>query len=290
VALYLPDAERGYYRGTRFDWSGMVERVEYDGHRFYGPLHEQHDPHVHDCVSGPAEEFAMFHPMGFDEAEPGQSFVKIGVGLLERSSLDAYRFDANYRFVRPGEWTVEHGTTWATFTQTLEGERGWAYRYRKTLRLEEAEPAFTIEHALENRGDKTIDIEHYNHNFTIIDDVPYGPDYTVELPFSTDAPVPLGDYAWFRDDRIDVEKPLGGRALWSPLFEGNDPGTHNAAIVHNRKTGASVSFRGDTPITRMVFWAVERAACPEPFIHIYLEPNDTKHWSTTYRFATNVPR
>ena len=23
----LPDAENGYYRGTRFDWSGMIARV-----------------------------------------------------------------------------------------------------------------------------------------------------------------------------------------------------------------------------------------------------------------------
>lgn len=34
VSIFLPDAERGYYRGTRFDWSGIIERVEYDGHRF----------------------------------------------------------------------------------------------------------------------------------------------------------------------------------------------------------------------------------------------------------------
>jgi hypothetical protein len=24
VKLYLPDAEHGFYRGTRFDWSGVV--------------------------------------------------------------------------------------------------------------------------------------------------------------------------------------------------------------------------------------------------------------------------
>jgi hypothetical protein len=287
VSLHLPDAEHGYYRGTRFDWSGLIEAVEYAGHRFYGPLHEEHDPHVHDCVGGPAEEFAMFHPMGFDEAAPGESFVKVGVGLLERSTPDAYCFDGNYRMVRPGDWTVDREPTAATFTHTLEGERGWAYRYRKTVRLEDGEPAFTIHHVLENLGDKTIDIDHYSHNFTIIDDVPYGPDYTVEVPFATDAPVALGHHAWFLDDRIHVEKPLEDGVLWGPLFEGTDPGTHNAAIVRNRKTGASVSFRGDAPITRMVFWAVERAACPEPFIHIYLEPGQTKEWSTTYRFAVD---
>ncbi|MBT8450702.1 MAG: hypothetical protein KJO40_01925 [Deltaproteobacteria bacterium] len=288
VSMYLPDAQRGYYRGTRFDWSGLIEQVECHGHRFYGPLHIEHDPYRHDSVGGPAEEFAMFHPMGFAEARPGESFVKIGVGLLERGENDTYRFDDEYRMVHPGEWVVEHGPAWVAFTQALHGERGWAYHYRKAIRLHECHSAFVIEHRLENRGDKTIDITNYNHNFTIIDDVPYGRDYVVEFPFSTDAPIPLGDIAWFRGSQIDVDRPLEDLALWWPVFEGDDPGNYNAAAVRNRRTGAAVAFRGDAPITRMVFWAVERAACPEPFIRIYLEPGRTQTWSTTYRFTVDA--
>jgi hypothetical protein len=29
--LYLPDAEKGYYRGTRFDWSGVIYSLRYRG-------------------------------------------------------------------------------------------------------------------------------------------------------------------------------------------------------------------------------------------------------------------
>jgi hypothetical protein len=32
--VYLPDACRGFYRGTRFDWSGIVSSLEYKGHNF----------------------------------------------------------------------------------------------------------------------------------------------------------------------------------------------------------------------------------------------------------------
>lgn len=88
ASLFLPDARRGYHRGTRFDWSGIVERVEHAGHVFYAPLHADHDPYRHDSVSGPAEEFAMFDPMGFSEAAEGESFVKIGVGLLRKGAAD----------------------------------------------------------------------------------------------------------------------------------------------------------------------------------------------------------
>ena len=35
--IYLPDAQNGYYRGTRFDWSGVVYSLQYKGHNYYGP-------------------------------------------------------------------------------------------------------------------------------------------------------------------------------------------------------------------------------------------------------------
>ena len=135
VSIFLPDAESGYYRGTRFDWSGIIERVDYADHRFYAPLHSEHDPLRHDSVSGPAEEFAMFNPMGFAEAEAGESFVKIGVGLLAKGDAEEYEFHGDYRLIRAGEWVIEHGRDWVSFAQDLAGERGWAYRYRKTIRL-----------------------------------------------------------------------------------------------------------------------------------------------------------
>ena len=72
VSVFLPDPVHGYYRGARFDWSGIIEHVDTSKHRFYAPVHAIHDPQRHDSVSGPAEEFAMFDPMGFDEAAPGE--------------------------------------------------------------------------------------------------------------------------------------------------------------------------------------------------------------------------
>jgi hypothetical protein len=287
VSIYLPDAERGYYRGTRFDWSGIIEGVDYAGHRFYAPLHANHDPLSHDSISGPAEEFAMFHPMGFAEAAAGESFVKIGVGLLAKGESDEYQFHGDYRLLRAGDWDIKHAADRVEFSQDLVGERGWAYRYRKTIRLLPGRAEFEIAHHLENSGEKTIDINQYNHNFTLIDDLPYGPDYSVEFPFSTSTPIPINERAWFRGNAIEVDEPLGDASLWIPVFEGEDPGHYNAALVRNMKTGASVAFKGDAAITRMVFWAVERAASPEPFIQLKLEPGQQRDWSTQYKFKVD---
>jgi hypothetical protein len=288
VSIYLPDTECGYYRGTRFDWSGIIEHVDYRGHRFYAPVHANHDPYRHDAVSGPADEFAMFHPMGFVEALPGESFVKIGVGLLQKGTSDEYLFDADYPLGHAGTWQIEQDGQWIRFEQVLDGERGWAYRYRKTIRLLDCEPGFVIEYFLENSGVKTVDITHYNHNFTLIDGTPYGPDYAVEFALSSDETISINDVAWFRDGAIEVERPLGDRSLWVELYNGPGRVDYNAATVRNKTTGAAVSFEGDTAIERMVFWAVKRAACPEPFVRIRLNPGESTSWSCSYRFSVEA--
>src|ERR1700722_19555563 len=46
--VYLPDAVNGFYRSTRFDWSGVSGSLEYKGHQFYGDWFQKIDPSVYD--------------------------------------------------------------------------------------------------------------------------------------------------------------------------------------------------------------------------------------------------
>lgn len=216
-------------------------------------MHENHDPGLQDSLGGPADEFAMFHPMGFDEARAGESFVKIGVGLLAKGESDEYRFHGDYKMLRAGTWEIENGADWIEFSQQMEAERGWAYRYRITIRLAAAKAEFTIEYRLENSGSKLIDINHYNHNFTLIDGMPFGPEYEVELAFSAAEPVAINGLAWFRDDRIEVESALADESLCIQLYEGEARSDYNRAVVRHKPSGASVEFSGDAAIDRMVF-------------------------------------
>src|SRR5215510_2171524 len=94
--VYLPDAKNGYYRATRFDWSGVLYSLQYKGHEYYdGPWFQKIDPTVHDfvyrgpdivaspctAIVGPVDEFA---PLGWEQARLGGTFVKIGVGALRK--------------------------------------------------------------------------------------------------------------------------------------------------------------------------------------------------------------
>ena len=116
--LYLPDAQRGFYRSTRFDWSGVIGSLEYKGHQFYSPWFTKTDASVRDFIYkdadiitsaqssmvGPAEEFSR--PQGYTSAKPGGTFVKIGVGVLRKSDDSAYSGYSNYELVDAGTWTV----------------------------------------------------------------------------------------------------------------------------------------------------------------------------------------
>src|SRR5688572_13003059 len=95
--IYLPDARQGYYRGTRFDWAGVVAGLEWNGHNYFGQWFERYDPTLHDAITGPVEEFLTNDSgLGYDEAQPGESFVRIGVGAVRKPAEPAYRRFATY--------------------------------------------------------------------------------------------------------------------------------------------------------------------------------------------------
>src|SRR5215813_13865922 len=67
--LYLPDGEKGYYQGTRFDWSGVIASLEANGHNYFGKWFDRYDPKIHDAITGPVEEFLTGDSaLGYNEA------------------------------------------------------------------------------------------------------------------------------------------------------------------------------------------------------------------------------
>jgi hypothetical protein len=97
--ICLPDQRHGFYHSTRFDWSGIVCHMEYQGHVFYTPWWYKLDLQTYDfgyddtgvisapftALAGPGEEFnSTGGPLNFADAPFGGTFVKIGVGVLRK--------------------------------------------------------------------------------------------------------------------------------------------------------------------------------------------------------------
>ena len=286
MKLYLPDPEHGYYRATRFDWSGIIYSLEYGGHQYVGEWKKSHDPLIHEDLTGPAESYGDPGP-GFDEAGIGGEFIRIGVGALEKSD-EEYNWLKTYRIVDHGLWEVDQGKDWIEFTHSLERESGWAYVYTKRIELMKDEPGFSIIHTLRNKGKKAIHTNQFNHNFFVMDQEVTGPDFSLEFPFrisSNDYPTDLVE---LKQNKLLIKKELGTGHIYMTLDGFGDTAEDNQVKIVNQKTGAGVQISVDKPLQKIVFWAISTTLCPEPYIQLDVLPGDTETWISEYRLFNTI--
>ena len=286
--LYLPDSERGYYRGTRFDWAGVMPSLEFNGHNYFGVWFDKYDPKLHDAITGPVEEFFFKDSaLGFAEAKAGETFVRIGVGVLRKP--DDRKFDRfhTYDIVDGGKWTVKPHADFVEFRQQLTDGTGFGYDYHKTVRLVRGKPEMRIEHVLRNSGRKTIETDVYNHNFFVIDGQQTGPDLAVEFPFDPKSLRDMGELAELRGREIAYKRAVGPAEHVMTEIEGYGPGLADHSFkVENRKTGAGVKVSGDQPLSKMLFWCGWKVLSPENYVTLKIEPGREFRWVVRYEFYT----
>ena len=297
---YLPDAKNGYYRSTRFDWSGAVYSLQYNGHEFYGPWYDRIDPKVinwvhqgTEIVSGPCSALAgpvneFQEPLGWNEAKPGGTFIKIGVGVLRRGEGNYNRY-VPYDVLDPGKWSVRKTNSSIAFTQTLsDPASGFGYVYRKVVRLVTGKAEMLIEHSLKNTGTRVIKSSVYNHNFVVLDRQPPGPDFSFRVPFQiqTSRP-PRKELAEIRGNRIVYVKPLDGRDEVAVPIQGFGETAEDAEIViENNRVGAGVKISGDRPLVRSLLWSIRTVLAIEPYVAVDVQPGGEFTWKDRFDYYT----
>lgn len=287
ATLYLPDARKGYYRGTRFDWSGQIASLKYNGHEYFGKWFEKYDPSIHDAILGPVEEFvAVSGGLGYDEVRMGESFVRIGVGAVRKPEEARYRQFHTYEITNPGVWKVKPRKNRVEFVHELGDTSGYAYAYRKTVRLASGKrPQMVLEHTLQNKGTKVIDTSVYEHNFYVIDGQPSGPEFAVKFPFEVKAARDLGGRAETTGKELRYLQELqSGQSVFTELNGyGTAVGDYDIR-VENRKSGAGVRQTSDRPLSKLVLWSIRSTVCPEAFIHMRIAPGESFSWKIMYDF------
>lgn len=307
VRLYLPDAKTGFYRGTRFDWSGVIADLEYAGHHYYPQWFQRSDPAVHDytyegadlvagpctAITGPAEEFVSNGKgLGFDEAKAGGTFIKIGVGVLRKpdeGNYDPYRL---YPIQDAGKWTLTRRPNSLEFKHDLaDAATGYAYEYRKTVSVAGDNPRMVLDHVLRNTGQKPIRTTVYNHNFLYLDRQAPGPDFSVTVPFPIRlSQPPANRLAEIQGNQIAFSKRLTGKDRVFLGIQGFGPEPKDYDIrIENRAVGAGVRITGDRPLVRMALWAIRAPLSVEPFLDLSVEPGAELTWRITYEYYT-IPK
>ena len=272
LTIDLPDPMTGYYRGTRFDWSGIVATAEVGGHTVFGYWKSTHDAANHDDVPGTAEEFGHDEPLNYAAAPIGGTFVKIGVGELVKPAEPKYRFSRNYTIAKAGTWQVATGERFVEFRQELTHSSGYGYRYTK--RVELSPNGFTIRRTLTNTGTKAIDTDHYGHHFLTVDGDPIGPNYTLRFAFPPRATVPEGfrDIAAIRGDRFVFLKPLTVGYVQSQIEGFSERIADNQVTIEHAASKLALKIINDQPMLKLNVWSVTTTLCPEPFVRVQVEP------------------
>ncbi len=288
--IHLPDQEKGYYRATRFDWSGQMPSLEYKGHTFFGMWNPApYDPKLHDAIQGPVEEFLTNGMgLGYADAKAGGTFLKIGVGVIRKPDEPKFQQFKTYEIVDNGKWTIKKHADSVEFTQKVKDpSSGYAYEYTKIVKLVKGKPELVLEHRLKNIGTKPIESDVYEHNFYMLDNQPTGPDVVVKFPFDVHATRGFGDVAETQGKELVYLKELvKGQSAQSELTGfGTDAKDYDIS-VENKKTGVGVRQTSDRPIARINYWSIRTTACPEAYIHMNIEPGKEFTWKINYEFYT----
>jgi hypothetical protein len=279
--LYLPDMENGFYRATRFDWSGIIFSIEYNGHQFSGPWFDNYDLYIHDAICGPVDEFA---PVGFESTPVGDEFLKIGVGTLRKSSFDYKRF-ALYEIVNPGKWEIMKEDDRVIFRQILTSI-SYSHIYTKTVSLLNDQPVLMLDCSLKNTGKLNIESNVFNHNFFVIDRKVTGTATIIDFPFR-----PEGKWrdeecpAVIKGNRIEFMRDLRPEeSVFMENMYGFDKHENYGFKIENHSSKAGVQIMGSCQPFRMVFWASYLTSCPEAFIKLSVAPQEKFLWSNCYEF------
>lgn len=263
MTLELHQPCDGFYKGTRFDRSGIFRSLVYKGQELCGPWFQRYDPYMHDAVQGPAEEFSPIELDGL--------WLKTGVGLLRQDGKPYDRFKL-YEIADPGLWEADG----MRFRHILEG----FYDYKKEI-VVTGENSFEIRHSLHTFVQMKGDV--YNHNFFTFGKMAVTPSRAIDFPFT-----PEGDW---RAEYDCVGFTRCGIRFSRALREGESVYTGN---IHKageegmpyelslREGQLSVHIKGDVPVVKTVMWANHRIACAEPYNLIGLAPGETFNWNIKY--------
>lgn len=150
------------YIGSRFDWNGTVTDITYKGIPLLGQEKRLFHRNAKIYGRGLHNEFGIKDCIGYDDVPSGGWFPKIGTGWLKKDDKP-YFFYTQYELERLSFSNYAESDTKASFSCDSGERNGYAYRYTKTIELNNS--GFSISYILDNYGVKPLKTTEYTHNF-----------------------------------------------------------------------------------------------------------------------------
>ncbi len=270
------------YRSSRFDWTGKVSEIRYRGKTM--TITEKPDGENENIFGkGLFNEFSMDTALGFDDAEIGEWFHKIGIGLLRKDGPD-YEFFKEYE-IKPAHFDVFVEVDRVKIECISAVVNDYAYILRKEFILRDNR--LDIKYSLENSGKKDFEVEEYVHNFMAFSNERVDSDYTLKLPFkitrNEDAETLNPDTVL---DFVDREVTFNGETenqFFASYLNGLEKVESKWELIHSDQN-IGVSETASFPTNKVNLWGWKHVISPELFHEFQLKPGETEEWIRTYHF------
>lgn len=286
--LRVEIAEPGEAPNTtfRFDRAGFITEVVLDGARRFCASEPRNLSHPSSGGRGLCSEY-IFDVS--EEAELGEYFPKLGVGLLRRFHEGGYRLFDRYESEQPFPVTIQVSEAEVAFSTSPVVCMGYALRTERRVSVEENRLIMHI--SAENVGEKPVRIHEYCHNFLSIDGMAIGSDYLLEMPSIPD----LGQ------DRLRCANGANGSlrgcgrgfTFCEMSAVPSDHRVDGADMLQDRPfmwklshrgAGAFVQGEADFIPSGMNLWAVDHIVSPEVFYTRLLQPGERCTWERKWTF------
>ncbi len=270
------------YQSSRFDWTGKITEVKFLGKPT--TITEKPDGENENIYGkGLYNEFSMDTALGFADAEIGDWFHKIGIGLLKKDSPE-YEFFREYE-IQPAEFTVLIEVDRLIIECTSDDVNGFAYILRKEIVLNE--DRLILNYTLENNGLKEIEVEEYVHNFMSINHALVNSDYELKFPFqivrdASGNTVNPDDILQFDSTNTRFLNSTDNQ-FFASYLNGNDTVESQWELI-NQSQNIGVRESTSFQTKKVNLWGWKHVISPELFHHFKIKTGETEKWSRTYSF------
>ena len=268
------------YNFSRFDWTGKIVEVKFRNIQL-SSVESTDCKNEHYFGKGFYNEFGIDTALGFDEADIGGWFHKIGVGLLKKDDTQ-YLFNKNYE-IKPAEFKIISESNKLLISCKSKNINGYSYLLKKEIELHES--SFTIKYFLQNTGEKDIITNEYVHNFTAINKELIGNNYILKFPFQL-KPELFGETV-NPERKVDIgqNEIKFNSSPNEQFFFSNLNGNENVDAqweLINLASKIGIRETGSFQTKKVNLWGSKHVISPELFFNIFIKPGQSTEWSRNY--------
>lgn len=274
--------------GVRFDRAGFVTDVVLDNDVHFCASENRNNKHHTTYGRGLCCEYQM---RAGDEAQIGERYPKLGVGLILKENDEPYSF-SNFSYdidFFPVEITAEEDR--AVFKTPAVPCLGYAMEQTKTVLVDGS--TLTIEWNIRNAGEKEIVTGEYCHNFINVDGMAMSPDYILETPLLKD----FGNEPLVNNYTKEPSNLIGcghgftfagcdNRIILSRIdMEGMKEEIPFVWKLTNKAAKGYIEAEDYYAPSSITFWITDHLFAPEFIQTIRLAPGESTSWKRVMTFA-----